>query len=96
MTRPQIWIMKHRAARSALRFVPGRAKQKLSDNASVTASVGIGPRDDGAGFALDIALEVDLPGIDAAVADDLMQQAHLACPYSHLARQGATVRLSLR
>ncbi|NUB45911.1 organic hydroperoxide resistance protein [Fertoebacter nigrum] len=80
---------------SALQFVASRAKQRLPEAASVTVTVGIGPRDDGTGFALDIALNVDLPGIDHEVASALMQQAHLSCPYSHLARNGSDVRLSL-
>jgi osmotically inducible protein OsmC len=77
----------------ALKHVAGQKKVKVSDETTVTAMVGIGPRDDGQGFGLDVALSVTLPGIDRAVAEDLIAQADIVCPYSHLARHGTTVRL---
>jgi Ohr subfamily peroxiredoxin len=80
---------------SALMFVAGQRKVKITDDSSVTAAVGIGKRDDGQGFGLDIALTVALPGIDPALARELTDQAHIVCPYSNLARGGADVRLSL-
>lgn len=80
---------------SAVRFVAGGRKLKIADDASVSAEVGIGQRDDGKGFALAVALEVSLPGIDADAAADLVDAAHQVCPYSHLARNGVDVRLSL-
>lgn len=80
---------------SALRFVAGRLKHKLSDESSVTATVGIGPRPDGAGFGLDVALAVSLRGLDPQIAQELVDAAHAACPYSHLSREGVPVRLTL-
>lgn len=80
---------------SALRFIAGRQKQKLSEETSVTVIVGIGPREDGAGFALDIALTASLPGLDRDIAAELVEEAHATCPYSHLTREGAKVRLSV-
>ncbi len=80
---------------SALRFTAGRQKQKLSEATSVTVTVGIGPREDGGGFALDIALAASLPGLDEVIASKLVEEAHATCPYSHLAREGAQVRLSV-
>ena len=68
---------------------------KLSDETTVSATVGIGQRDDGKGFGLDIALSVSLPGIDRDVATDLVANADIVCPYSHLARSGAAVRLEV-
>src|SRR5688572_29712793 len=47
----------------ALKFVAGKTKAKIPDDASVTAKVGIGPRDDGTGFGLDVDLMVSLPGL---------------------------------
>lgn len=80
---------------SAIRFVAGRRKQTLSDDSSVTASVGIGPRADGAGFSLDVALTVSLPGMAKEIASELVEEAHATCPYSHLAREGTSVRLTV-
>lgn len=80
---------------SALRFIAGRRKVSLPEDSKVTAQIGIGARADGAGFSLDVALSVNLPGLELHVAEDLMQEAHSVCPYSHLAREGLDVRLSL-
>lgn len=79
----------------ALKFVAGKEKVKVPDDATVTADVGIGPRDDGTGFGLDVALAVSLPGLDKAVAEDLVQKAHVVCPYSHATRGNIDVRLSV-
>ncbi len=79
----------------ALKFVAGQKKLKLSDDTHVTATVGIGKRDDGKGFGLDIALSVALPGIERDVAEALVTEADIVCPYSHLAHNGAAVRLSV-
>jgi len=79
----------------ALKYVAAQNKVKLSDATSVSATVGIGPRDDGKGFGLDIALEITVPDIDAELANSLIAQADTVCPYSHLARTGAAVRLSV-
>jgi Ohr subfamily peroxiredoxin len=79
----------------ALKFVAGHRKVKIAEDSSVTAAVGIGKRDDGQGFGLDVALTIALPGVDPEVARELVDQAHVVCPYSHLARNGLDVRLSL-
>ena len=79
----------------ALKYVAAQRKVKISDEAGVTAAVGIGPRADGEGFGLDVALTIALPGVDAAVAQDLVAKAHIVCPYSHATRGGLDVRLAL-
>ncbi|AJY45558.1 organic hydroperoxide resistance protein [Martelella endophytica] len=80
---------------SALSFIAGRQKLALMEESSVTVSVGIGPRADGKGFGLDIALTAKLPGLDEVTARKLVEDAHATCPYSHLTRDGAEVRLSV-
>ncbi|TWB15347.1 Ohr subfamily peroxiredoxin [Nitrospirillum amazonense] len=80
---------------SALKFVAGKAKVKVPENATVSAQVGVGPREDGTGFGLDVALTITLPGIDAETADSLVQQAHIVCPYSHATRGNLDVRLNV-
>ncbi|MGH6663236.1 MAG: organic hydroperoxide resistance protein [Rhodospirillales bacterium] len=79
----------------AVKFVAGQKKVKIADDSTVTATVGIGKRDDGQGFGLDVALAVKLPGVDRKTAQALVDQAHIVCPYSHLARNGLDVRLSV-
>lgn len=79
----------------AVKFVAGQKKVKIADDSTVTATVGIGKRDDGQGFGLDVVLAVKLPGVDRKTAQALVEQAHTVCPYSHLARNGLDVRLSV-
>lgn len=75
----------------ALKFVAGQDKKRLSDESRVAADVGIGPRDDGKGFGLTVKLTVSLPGQSAADAQDLVDRAHVVCPYSHATRGNITV-----
>ena len=66
-----------------------------TDDSAVTASVGIGPREDGQGFGLDVGLTIALPGIDPVLGRELVDAAHIVCPYSHATRGGLDVRLTL-
>lgn len=79
----------------ALKYVAGQDKVRIPDDATVTAGVGIGPRSDGRGFGIDVDLVVALPGIDRAKAQDLVDRAHIVCPYSHATRGNIEVRLSV-
>jgi len=79
----------------ALRFVAGKEKVMLPDDTTVTAQVGIGPRADGAGFGLDAAIQVAIPGFDKAAAEDLVAKAHVVCPYSEATRANLDVRLAV-
>ncbi|MCA3554021.1 organic hydroperoxide resistance protein [Aestuariivirga sp.] len=67
----------------AIRFVAGNEKVTIAPDASVAAHVGVGPREDGRGFGLEVALDVHLPGLDKAQAEDITAKAHVVCPYSH-------------
>jgi Ohr subfamily peroxiredoxin len=79
----------------ALKFVASNRKVKIPDDTTVTASVGIGKRDDGLGFGLDVALAVKVPGVDPALAKELVQEAHIVCPYSHATRNSLDVKLAV-
>ncbi|MEN9894347.1 MAG: hypothetical protein RIR97_199 [Pseudomonadota bacterium] len=79
----------------ALKYVAGLAKTKVSDAATVTATVGIGPREDGQGFGIEVSLTVTIPDMDRALAEKLVAQAHIACPYSHAMRTSTEVAVTL-
>jgi Ohr subfamily peroxiredoxin len=79
----------------ALKFVAGQQKVKISDDAKVTTSVGIGPREDGGGFGLEISMQVSLPGVDRAKGEELVKAAHVVCPYSHAIRGNHDVKTTL-
>jgi Ohr subfamily peroxiredoxin len=73
-----------------------RAKTKGVDtsNSTVTANVSFGPSEDG-GFGLAVELEVDLPGVEAAQAHELVELAHQFCPYSKATRGNIEVTLTV-
>jgi osmotically inducible protein OsmC len=79
----------------AIKYVASQKKVKLSEETSVTATVGIGPRDDGKGFGLAVALAVTLPGIEAEQARHIVDGAHIVCPYSEATRSNLDVRISI-
>jgi lipoyl-dependent peroxiredoxin len=79
----------------ALKFAASKDKIKIPDDATVTATVGIGPRDDGQGFGIDVDLVISLPGIERAKAEDLVAKAHIVCPYSHATKGNIDVRLKV-
>ncbi len=80
---------------SALQFVASQQKVKLPAETTVTGKVGIGPRADGSGFSLDVALDVAVPGFDQAEAEALVAKAHAVCPYSEATRANLDVRLTV-
>lgn len=79
---------------SAVKLVAGKEKVRLSDDASVTSTVGIGPRSEG-GFGLEVELKVSLPGIDKEQAEKLVNEAHQVCPYSNATRNNIDVKLTV-
>jgi len=79
----------------AVKYVAAQKKVKVADDSTVTAKVGIGPRDDGQGFGLDVALAVKLPGVERKTAEEIVQQAHIVCPYSHATRNSLDVKLTV-
>lgn len=79
---------------SALKYVAVQAKVKLDPATTVTAQVGIGPRADGTGFGLTVALHVGVPNLDDDTARDLMARAHVVCPYSHATKGNIDVTVT--
>lgn len=80
---------------SAIKLVAGQEKTAVAPDSNVTATVGIGPNAAGQGFALSVALAVDLPGLDAATARRIVDAAHAVCPYSNATRGNVDVRISV-
>ncbi|PPJ47386.1 organic hydroperoxide resistance protein [Rhizobium sp. KAs_5_22] len=79
----------------ALKFVAGKEKVKLSEETTVTTRVGIGPREDGTGFGIEVAITAELPGIERELAEKLVAAAHIVCPYSHAMRTSTEVPVSV-
>lgn len=79
----------------ALKYVAGQQKVKVPEDAKVTATVGIGPREDGTGFGIEVSISVDLPGVEREVGEKLVAAAHIVCPYSHAMRTSTEVSATL-
>jgi osmotically inducible protein OsmC len=78
----------------AMKAVAPSLKLKVPNDATVTATVGIGPRSEG-GFGITTDLAVNLPGLDRQDAQRLIDTAHQVCPYSNATRGNVDVKLSL-
>lgn len=75
----------------AMRYAASTEKLgTVPDNATVNATVGIGPRSDG-GFGLTVRLEVKMPGVDRAVAERIAERGHFICPYSNATKGNIAV-----
>ena len=77
----------------ALKHVAGLKKVAVPADASIDASVDIGPIP--AGFGIAVRLSIDLPGMDRVAAQDLVDAAHQVCPYSNATRGNIEVQLTL-
>jgi Ohr subfamily peroxiredoxin len=77
----------------AMRHVAGAKKITIPTNASIDASVSIGPIPQGFGIAAQLV--VNLPGMDRGVAQELITAAHQVCPYSNATRGNIEVDLKL-
>ena len=66
----------------------------MPSDATVTATVGIGPRQEG-GFGLIVALSIAVPGVLRDQAETLVAKAHQVCPYSNATRNNIDVKLTV-
>jgi osmotically inducible protein OsmC len=79
----------------ALKFVAGKAKIQIPADATVTGKVSFGPRDDEKGFGIEVELIIHVPGMEAAAVRELVDQAHIVCPYSDATRGNIPVTLTV-
>lgn len=77
----------------AMKFVAGQQKLALPADVSITADVGIGPIP--AGFGIQVALQVSIPGFAREQAEALVAAAHQVCPYSNATRGNIDVTLTV-
>ena len=72
----------------------GKAVKVRDDDIEVIADVGLQPAA-GGGFALIVALDVTIAGVDQAQAQEIVQAAHAVCPYSNAVRGNVDVALNV-
>jgi Ohr subfamily peroxiredoxin len=78
----------------AIKAVAGMKKIDVPANLSIDASVDLGKIP--AGYGIAVRLDVSLPGMDRAAAQDLIDAAHQVCPYSNATRGNIDVVITLK
>jgi Ohr subfamily peroxiredoxin len=71
------------------------AQRKLALPADVAVDAEIDLAKTGEAFALRARLNVSLPGLDRAIAQEVVEAAHQICPYSKATRGNIDVELAL-
>ena len=69
--------------------------RRLKIKSSVTAKVTIGEKNDGKGFELAVEMDINIPGIDQKLAEELAKEAHQICPYSNATRNNVEVTIKV-
>jgi lipoyl-dependent peroxiredoxin len=77
----------------AMKFVAAQQKIVLPADTRIEGSVGIGPIP--AGFGIEVALTISVPGMERADAEALVAKAHEVCPYSNATRGNIDVTLTV-
>ena len=77
----------------AMKAVAGKMKVTLPADLSIDAEVDLGPIPNAYGIAA--RLNVSLPGMDRAAAQQLIDAAHQVCPYSNATRGNIDVTITL-
>lgn len=77
----------------ALKLVASKQKVAIPPTASIEGLVGIGPIANG--FGIEVELRINVPGLDKALVEELVEKAHVVCPYSNATRGNVDVRLTV-
>lgn len=77
----------------AMKYVAGQKKIQLPPETKIDARVGIGPIPNGFGIKVD--MDIAIPGMDRKQAEELVQAAHVVCPYSNATRGNVDVGLNV-
>lgn len=72
-----------------------RQKRLNTGAVAITAQVSIGPRAEGVGFGLKVALSASIPDLSREEGLALLEAAHQVCPYSNATRGNIQVDISL-
>ncbi len=77
----------------AMKYIAGTQKIALPATTTIAADVGIGQIP--AGFGIQVAMTITIPGMGRAAAEKLVQAAHGVCPYSNATRGNIDVTLTV-
>jgi len=79
---------------SAMKHAAQQLKVRIPDDASVSATIGIGMRTEG-GFGITADIGISLHGLDQTLSQQVIELAHQICPYSNAIHNNVDVHLSL-
>ena len=79
---------------SAIKLVAARMKVRLPADLAIDTEVDLGMTD--GGYLLQARLNIILPGIEPAVAQQLADGAHLECPYSKATHGNISVMTTVK
>ncbi len=80
----------------AIKHVAKERKVSVPRDATIDADVGFGPLAGGKpGFGVSVAMKISLPGIERKQAQELVDAAHVVCPYSNATRGNIDVTLTV-
>lgn len=77
----------------ALAYVAQQRKIQLPSETEIDAEVDLRLGDDG--FSLAARMDVSIPGVDEALARELVEAAHQTCPYSKATRGNIDVEFNI-
>ncbi len=77
----------------AMKFAAGQKNVQLPADLSIDSTVGIGEIP--GGFGIEVDLNIKVPGMDKAAAEEIVAAAHQVCPYSNATRNNIDVRLNV-
>ena len=78
----------------AIKHIAAQKKIQLPDGLSIDMEVDLGKAGDN--FQLGARINANLPGMDRAAAQSLIEAAHQVCPYSRATRGNVDVVLSVK
>ena len=77
----------------AIKAVAGKMKVTVPQDTAIDSEVDLGPTSLGYGIA--VRLNISLPGMERAAAQQLVDAAHQVCPYSNATRNNIDVKINL-
>ncbi|MDO9404382.1 MAG: organic hydroperoxide resistance protein [Polaromonas sp.] len=78
----------------AIKAVAGMKRVTLPEGVAIDSEVDLGKIPDAYGIA--VRLDITVPGMDRAAAQDLIDAAHKVCPYSNATRGNIDVTITLK
>jgi osmotically inducible protein OsmC len=77
----------------AIKAVAGKMKVTVPQDTAIDSEVDLGPT--GQAYGIAVRLNISLPGMERAAAQQLVDAAHQVCPYSNATRNNIDVKINL-